>query len=52
MTIEHGVGMGLTICRKIVEHHKGSIRAESSPDSGTTFIVRLPRNYHERLVTE
>ena len=47
-----GVGMGLTICRKIVEHHKGSIRAESSPDGGTTFIVRLPRNYHERLVTE
>jgi signal transduction histidine kinase len=37
-----GTGVGLTICRKIVERHQGSIRVESVPNEGTTFIVLLP----------
>lgn len=37
-----GTGMGLTICKKIVEHHKGDIRITSTPDIGTSVIVRLP----------
>jgi signal transduction histidine kinase len=37
-----GTGMGLAICRKIVERHSGTIRAESQPDQGTSFIIRLP----------
>ncbi len=37
-----GVGMGLTLCRKIVERHSGSIRAESEPGKGSIFIIRLP----------
>jgi light-regulated signal transduction histidine kinase (bacteriophytochrome) len=37
-----GTGMGLTICRKIVQRHKGDIRAESEPGKGSTFIISLP----------
>jgi light-regulated signal transduction histidine kinase (bacteriophytochrome) len=37
-----GTGMGLAICRKIVLHHGGTIRAESEPGKGSTFVIRLP----------
>ena len=37
-----GTGLGLSVCREIVEKHKGRLRAESHPGSGTTFTLRLP----------
>ncbi len=37
-----GTGIGLTICRKIVENHKGFIQAESQPGKGATFNIFIP----------
>ncbi len=38
----HGLGLGLYICRGIVEQHGGTISATSEPGSGTQFVVALP----------
>lgn len=37
-----GTGLGLYICRKIIQAHQGTIEAESQPGEGTSFIIHLP----------
>jgi signal transduction histidine kinase len=37
-------GLGLAVCRRILEQHGGSIAVESRPGHGATFRLRLPRN--------
>ncbi len=37
-----GTGIGLAVCKRIVERHGGTITAESSPGMGARFIVTLP----------
>lgn len=38
----NGLGLGLAICKCIVALHNGSVWAESQPDKGSTFYIRLP----------
>ncbi len=42
MSQYEGSGMGLAICRKIVERHAGKITARSTPGEGATFMITLP----------
>jgi len=37
-----GTGIGLAVCRRIVDRHKGNITAKSKPGEGATFTVQLP----------
>lgn len=47
-TKEKGTGLGLAIVNRIVDGYKGSIAVKSAPGRGTTFSVKLPRNFKER----
>jgi len=37
-----GTGVGLAVCRRIVDRHHGTINAHSKPGEGATFIITLP----------
>lgn len=38
---QQGTGLGLMICKKVVENHHGEITVESEENKGTTFIIKL-----------
>jgi signal transduction histidine kinase len=37
-----GTGLGLSLCKRIVERHGGMIEAKGEPGKGSNFIIRLP----------
>ena len=41
-TKEGGTGLGLTICRGLIDQHQGEIEFASEVDRGTTCTIRLP----------
>jgi signal transduction histidine kinase len=41
-TKEYGTGIGMTVCKKIIEEHMGQIKVSSTPYLGTTFRIELP----------
>ncbi len=41
-TKEEGSGLGLSICRSIIQQHKGMIEADNLPEGGARFTIKLP----------
>lgn len=46
-----GLGLGLAVCKKIIEAHGETIRVESAPNEGATFIFTLPVSWQPALET-
>lgn len=46
-----GTGIGLALCKKIVEQHKGFISARSKINEGSTFIISLPVQHQKESVS-
>lgn len=44
-----GTGLGLSVTKKIVEEHNGSIHVISEKDKGTKFIISIPQNVKENV---
>ena len=43
-----GIGIGLSLCQRIVEMHHGIVKAEGVEGLGASFIITLPRRQHKK----
>jgi light-regulated signal transduction histidine kinase (bacteriophytochrome) len=46
-----GTGIGLALCKKIVEQHRGYISARSKINEGATFIISIPVQIEKQSAT-
>jgi signal transduction histidine kinase len=46
-----GTGLGLSLCKSVIERHQGRIRVESAVGRGTVFTIKLPRAERPRLLS-
>lgn len=49
---ETGSGLGLLLCRDLIQQNHGTISIESDPEKGSTFIIGLPTNEPNTIITE
>ena len=47
-----GTGIGLASCKKIIDHHNGSISVDSKLGEGSTFTIKLPFNSEKKSVSK
>lgn len=51
-TAQPGTGIGLALCKALVEQHQGSIKVKSERSKGSTFSIELPKNLNPSAVRQ